>query len=514
MHRRIYRSAACLVLSLLSAIGLHLATAPSSQAHWADMSAAEILVDAATVRVNLTYPTGLTAFADDDQNGQISNSELQTHHSQLQRFLGEAVQLHNSENQAAQLSLQTHTDLQTLGVTAPNSHSTVQLLYSWPQPVQGLTIYYNLFLPGVSTASCLATILQNHQLQTFVFTPDRQVLALSASSHTGLLLALGGALVWGALHSLSPGHGKTLVGAYLVGSRATPRHALFLALTTTATHTVGIFSLGLVTLFASRYIVPAQLYPWMNLVSGLLVVGIGCNLLRSRLLNSQLAHGHPHSESPPSATRMESETQQSQPFVAAASGHPPDVGVGPILVQEHQMHSVHEHDHDSADHNHHHHRNHHHRDHDYHFHHHHSDNHKHHFNHSDHGHSHLPPESLTWRSLWLLGVSGGLIPCPAALVLLLSCMALGKIVLGLLLVVAFSLGLATVLTGLGLGLVYAKRAFDAPLAQRATQFLPKPLARLIDQLSFKLVSIVSAAGITVIGLGLVTQALLQVIKPF
>ena len=88
-----------------------------------------------------------------------------------------------------------------------------------------------------------------------------------------ILASLAAALFWGAAHALSPGHGKTIVTAYLVGQRGTPRHAALLGLIVTATHTIGVFALGLVTLALSQFIVPDQLYPWLNLVSGLLVVG-------------------------------------------------------------------------------------------------------------------------------------------------------------------------------------------------------------------------------------------------
>ena len=67
-----------------------------------------------------------------------------------------------------------------------------------------------------------------------------------------LLFALAVSFAWGAMHALTPGHGKTIVGAYLVGSRGTVRHALFLGLTTTITHTAGVLALGLVTLFAAQ----------------------------------------------------------------------------------------------------------------------------------------------------------------------------------------------------------------------------------------------------------------------
>ncbi|MDQ3045132.1 MAG: high-affinity nickel-transporter, partial [Chloroflexota bacterium] len=99
-------------------------------------------------------------------------------------------------------------------------------------------------------------------------------------STAGVLLSLLLAAVWGAAPALSPGHGKTVVAAYLVGSRGTPRHALFLGATVTVTHTAGVLALGLITLFASRYILPEQLYPWLSLLSGVLVAGMGIVLLR------------------------------------------------------------------------------------------------------------------------------------------------------------------------------------------------------------------------------------------
>ena len=97
-----------------------------------------------------------------------------------------------------------------------------------------------------------------------------------------LLGSLGLALFWGAAHALSPGHGKTIVTAYLVGSRGTPWHAALLGLITTATHTAGVFALGGVTLLLSNWIVPDQLYPWLDLSAGLLVVGVGAAVLLSR----------------------------------------------------------------------------------------------------------------------------------------------------------------------------------------------------------------------------------------
>ena len=213
-----------------------------------------------------------------------------------------------------------------------------------------------------------------------------------------VLLALVTALGLGALHALEPGHGKTAAAAYLVGARATPRHALALGMTITAMHTSSVFLLGLVTLFASHYILPERLLPWLGLASGLIVIAIGMRMFLSRLRQNQVvpAHGHGH-----------------------------------------------DHDHD-------HHHDHHGHDHDH--------NHDHH----SHGHDHHLPPILTggtvgWRGVLAIGVSGGLLPCPAALVVLLSAIGLGRVGFGMLLIVAFSGGLALVLSGIGVAVLYGER---------------------------------------------------------
>ena len=90
-----------------------------------------------------------------------------------------------------------------------------------------------------------------------------------------MLLAIAIAMFWGAVHALSPGHGKSIVAAYLVGSRGTARHAAFLGMTVTVTHTASIFVLGIVTLYLSHYILPETLYPWLSVISGLVVVAMG-----------------------------------------------------------------------------------------------------------------------------------------------------------------------------------------------------------------------------------------------
>jgi ABC-type nickel/cobalt efflux system permease component RcnA len=191
-----------------------------------------------------------------------------------------------------------------------------------------------------------------------------------------LLFLLLAAFGWGALHALSPGHGKAMVAAYLVGTRGTGRHALALGATVTITHTIGVFALGVVTLALSQYIVPEDLYPWLTVTSGLMVVVVGAGVLRSRM-RARRAHVHAHAHS---------------------HAHP---------------------------------------------------------HHHANPHSHAPSD-LTWKGLLGMGASAGLIPCPSALVVLLGAIAQHQVGLGLLLITAFSLGLAATLSGLGLAVVYAR----------------------------------------------------------
>jgi nickel/cobalt exporter len=107
-----------------------------------------------------------------------------------------------------------------------------------------------------------------------------------------VLILLLAAFGWGAVHALSPGHGKTMVAAYLVGSRGRPRDAVVLGIAVTVAHTVGVFALGLVTLALSAYVLPEDLYPWLNLASGLLVVVVGAGVLRARLRDVRADHHH------------------------------------------------------------------------------------------------------------------------------------------------------------------------------------------------------------------------------
>ncbi len=268
-----------------------------------------------------------------------------------------------------------------------------------------------------------------------------------------MLVGIGVAFGLGAIHAMSPGHGKTIVAAYLVGSRGTPKHAIFLGAMVTFTHTVTVFLLGIATLFLSRYVVPEKIYPVLGTISGLSIVWIGAMLLYKRI---QAARNYGHSHHHAHAHAHEH-----------AHGHHHD------HAHDHQHDHAHEHHHDHA--------------------------HDHHHDHEhapgalvhDHGdghvHSHVPDGDVSMGSLIALGASGGLVPCPSALVLLLSAIALGRVGLGLGLLVAFSLGLAGVLMAIGLIVLYAKHLL--PDSERTSQHAV-----------FRLLPVASAAIIVCVGL--------------
>src|ERR1700691_2825236 len=227
-----------------------------------------------------------------------------------------------------------------------------------------------------------------------------------------ILLGMAVAFGLGCMHALSPGHGKTIVAAYLVGSRGTFKHAIFLGGMVTFTHSISVFLLGLTTLFLSQYVLPERIFPVLGAISGISIVWIGGLMLykRAQRLRQSQPHHHDH-------------------------GH------------------AHGHDHHHHDHE-----------------------------HGPHTHSHVPEGDITLGTLMALGASGGLGPCPSALVLLLSSIALGRVGLGLLLLVAFSSGLAVVLMGIGVLVLYAKHFL--PDSQETAAH---PACRIIPVLSAALI---------------------------
>jgi nickel/cobalt transporter (NicO) family protein len=251
--------------------------------------------------------------------------------------------------------------------------------------------------------------------------------------------AIGIAFGLGAAHALTPGHGKTIVAAYLVGSRGTLKHAAFLGAMVTFTHTLVVFLLGLATLFLFQYVVPQKVTQVLGAVSGISIVVIGGWMLYKRLRGSHIhSHDHHHDD----------------------HAHP------------------HEHAHDHA-HDHHHHEHSHDHDHPHthsHAHEHsHSHAHEHSHSHGPGGHTHMPDE-VSWSGLVALGASGGLVPCESALVLLLTAIALRRVALGLVLLVSFSLGLALVLMGIGVLVIYAKNLLPSGTTGRNPFFRWVPVA--------------------------------------
>jgi ABC-type nickel/cobalt efflux system permease component RcnA len=230
--------------------------------------------------------------------------------------------------------------------------------------------------------------------------PRGRLTEIVAARETGLTLVLLAGVVamgLGALHALEPGHGKTVVAAYLVGARGTAWHAVVLGMAVTVSHTVGVYLLGGLTLYASRHVVPERLYPWLSIASGLMIAGLGLMLFWQRYAGAGHAHTHHHHEHLPGDLHGHSHHERD-----------------PIGQHSHAAQHI-------------------------------------------HGQAPGAAAGMPLRSLVALGVSGGIVPCPAALVVLLSAVAMGRTGFGLLLIVAFSTGLASVLIGIGLLIVYARR---------------------------------------------------------
>ena len=215
---------------------------------------------------------------------------------------------------------------------------------------------------------------------------------------TMLLVALG----IGALHALGPGHGKTLIGAYLVGAGGSVRHAVGVGAAVSVMHTASVLTLGLLVLSAERVFAPERVYPVLGVASGCIALGLGATLLVSRI--HAMAQG------------------------GGPSHHDHEAG---NLVDPH-----------------------------------------------DHGHQHphgstaTAGSPLSRRGLLALAFSGGILPSPSALVVLLASVTLGRTVLGLVLIVAFSLGLAGALIGFGILALRARDVADRRLTTSLTRLLP------------------------------------------
>jgi nickel/cobalt transporter (NicO) family protein len=215
-------------------------------------------------------------------------------------------------------------------------------------------------------------------------------------------------LALGALHALTPGHGKTVVAAYLVGSRGTTWHAIVLGSVVTLTHTGSVFIIGLITLTASQYILPISIIPLLEILSGLLIIGLGLYLFWQRFLSWR-------------RTKSPLQEKTSRKYSLAPSSSTTKNLSGSIKIQK-LPENIHHHGDGKM-------------------------------------HTHDVPETITWRSLITLGISGGLVPCADAIAILLVAIAINRILLGLTLIISFSLGLAMVLIIIGLLMVNGGRFF-------------------------------------------------------
>jgi ABC-type nickel/cobalt efflux system permease component RcnA len=214
------------------------------------------------------------------------------------------------------------------------------------------------------------------------------------------VLGLGLAALLGAVHAVTPGHGKTLVAAYLVGSRANVRHGLWLGATVALTHTAGIFVLGLATLAFAELVVPERIVGWLSVITGALIVALGFFFIwRSQQLKLAIEGSR-------------SSAEHSSKGAGSSSGH---------------VHAVrgHRHSHVGTD-------------------------------PADPAQHITPP--LQRRDIAVLGVVGGLVPSGSALILLLSAVALNELLYGLLLIVAFGLGMAVVLVGISTVIVLLRHS--------------------------------------------------------
>jgi ABC-type nickel/cobalt efflux system permease component RcnA len=281
----------------------------------------------------------------------------------------------------------------------------------------------------------------------------------------------------GAVHAASPGHGKTLMAAYLVGTRGTMRHAMGLGLTVTVSHTIGVFALGGIILFAGSFVPPERLFPILGLVSGSVVVVIGVALL------AQLVRDE----------RRRRAAHQAEHDHAPGDGHDHHHGEGQAHQSGHD--GAHDHAHDDG----------------------HPHDHDHDHDHEErapaptspdddavggwhsHGlvrHTHLPQggDPLRWRNLFALGLVGGLVPSASAILILVGSIAAGRPAYGMVLTLAFGLGMAVVLVGVGVLLVRARGLIERwPRTDR--------LAPLLSRLP-----ILTAVVFVIVGVAISAQA--------
>ncbi|WP_415958718.1 nickel/cobalt transporter [Streptomyces sp. 021-4] len=290
------------------------------------------------------------------------------------------------------------------------------------------------------------------------------------------LLALLLALVLGASHAAMPGHGKTIMAAYLAGRRGTRRDAFTVGATVTLTHTTGVLVLGL-ALPVSTHLAGETVLMWLGAASGLLVTGIGLWLLTGAVRgrpqhnhhhhgpgHSHHGHGHGHGHQHDHDHRADS-LHGHGPVTPASAGDSSPAGefrATPAVATLARP-----------------------------------------------GHDHHPTRTSTAprdargtgrTGLIGMGIAGGLVPSPSALVVLLGAVALGRTAFGVLLVIGYGLGMAATLTLAGLLLVRLRERIESH--HRARTLRHNPLLRNLARTGPVITSILVIA----VGLGLTLRA--------
>ncbi|WP_149823321.1 nickel transporter [Streptomyces tailanensis] len=318
-------------------------------------------------------------------------------------------------------------------------------------------------------------------------------------------LAFGIAIFLGAMHALGPGHGKTLMAATAAArDRARMRDVLPMAASVTVTHTLGVVALGLLVLAGSAA-APAVI-TWLGIASGLFVLAAGVTLVRRAWLNRKLAlmheqapgHGHTHDDSHEHDHEHGHDHGHShEPKRELVLAHSQTHASAEAHTHEHSTSKTHSHDHGHT----------------------HDHTHGHDHKHShDHGHdqkrslfgggvththggfTHTHPTAPTLRGTILLGFAGGMVPSPSAVVVLVGAAALGKAWFGLLLVLAYGIGLALTLTAAGYAVVKAG-GWVTRVLDKGQGRLGGPTAALVR----RTVPLASAAMVVVLGAGLVLK---------
>jgi len=216
--------------------------------HWADLAVAEITVEDASVVITLVLPTGFVAVADSDGDGWLSVDEVSAHGAELSVDLSSRIVLTGDGERSHPVIEPAESRPLASAKATPATHSTLRLVYSWPRPIRALTIRYDLFVPGISSASCLATILQGGSMRSVVFTPDQREVSLIVGDLSRWSDARG-FTVLGIEHILSGyDHVLFLVSLLLVGGSLARVFKTVTAFTVAHSLTLSLGVLGLVQL--------------------------------------------------------------------------------------------------------------------------------------------------------------------------------------------------------------------------------------------------------------------------